>query len=282
MLYEEGQLTEVQARKIIGEKMVARIDFLNDWMKKNGYFVMLHSTYKSNVPGIFSEEGLHYPVYETTDSKNEILEDCAIKERDLDRLENWIKTKHINARFETPFETLLAGESDTTVGSSQLSAKQLLEYNHRGGDTTIIFCVPIKQQKKIGREPEDEFRAGTIRSYDPYLRRKIRGILQKDGSVEFKSTYSYPMEGILFAFDRSRIKVKFNENFDETFYLDDTTPQKGVVQKGEVLQGLRNLDRQNQNSRLNASGRSDSTAELTQMLNNSTTKTVGNATKMQK
>ena len=99
MLYEEGQLTEVQARKIIGEKMVARIDFLNDWMKKNGYFVMLHSTYKSNVPGIFSEEGLHYPVYETTDSKNEILEDCAIKERDLDRLENWIKTKHINARF---------------------------------------------------------------------------------------------------------------------------------------------------------------------------------------
>ena len=74
MLYEEGQLTEVQARKIIGEKMVARIDFLNDWMKKNGYFVMLHSTYKSNVPGIFSEEGLHYPVYETTDSKNEILE----------------------------------------------------------------------------------------------------------------------------------------------------------------------------------------------------------------
>ena len=75
---------------------------------------------------------------------------------------------------------------------------------------------------------------------------------------------------------------EFIENFDETFYLDDTTPQKGVVQKGEVLQGLRNLDRQNQNSRLNASGRSDSTAELTQMLNKSTTKTVGNATKMKK
>lgn len=39
------------------------------------------------------------------------------------------------------------------------------------------------------------------------------------------------MEGILFAFDRRRIKVKFNENFDETFYLDDTTPQKGVIKK---------------------------------------------------
>ena len=62
------------------------------------------------------------------------------------------------------------------------------------------------------------------------------------------------MEGILFAFDRGRIKVKFNENFDETFYLDDTTPQKGRIKRGEVLQGLKNLEQQV--SKTQSSGRS--------------------------
>lgn len=244
MLYEEGQLTEIQAQQIIGEKMVARINFLNNWMNKNGYCVMLHSTYKDRVSGIISEEGLHYPIYETTDSRDDLLEDCAISERNLDRLEDWIKTNHRNGGYTTGFETYIPDEADTTVLCGQLSAKQLLEYNHRGGNTTIIFCVPRKQQKKIGREIIDVFKAGYSRRYDPYLRRKIRGLLQKDGSVEFKSTYSYPMEGILFAFDRGRIKVKFNENFDETFYLDDTTPQKGRIKRGEVLQGLKNLEQQ--------------------------------------
>lgn len=31
MLYEEWQLTEIQAQQIIGENMVARINFLNNW-----------------------------------------------------------------------------------------------------------------------------------------------------------------------------------------------------------------------------------------------------------
>lgn len=105
MLYEEGQLTESQAQQIIGEKMVARINFLNNWMNKNGYCVMLHSTPKDNVSGIISEEGLHYPVYETIDSKDEILNDCAISERNLDRLEDWIKTSRRNGGYTTGFET---------------------------------------------------------------------------------------------------------------------------------------------------------------------------------
>lgn len=203
---------------------------------------MLHSTPKDNVSGIISEEGLHYPIYETTDSRDEILDDCAISERNLDRLENWIKTNHRNGGFQMGFETYCPGAKDTTILSDQLSARQLLGYNHQGASTTIVFCVPKKEVKKIGRE--NTYRVGFTQKYDPYLRRKIRGLLQKDGSVEFKSTYSYPMEGILFAFDRNRIKVKFNENFDETYYLDDTTSQKGIVQKGEVLQGLRSLERQ--------------------------------------
>lgn len=252
MLYEEGQLTESQAQQIIGEKMVARINFLNNWMNKNGYCVMLHSTPKDNVSGIISEEGLHYPVYETIDSKDEILNDCAISERNLDRLADWIKTNRRNGGYTTRFETNSPGAQETVEFSGQLSAKKLLEYNHYGASTTIIFCVPRKQPKKIGQEKKH--RVGFTQKYDPYLRRKIRGLLQKDGSVKFKSTYSYPMEGILFAFDRGRIKVKFNENFDETFYLDDTTPQKGVIQKGEVLQGLRNLEQQV--SKTQSSGRS--------------------------
>lgn len=277
MLYEEGQLTEEQAQQIIGEKMVARINFLNDWMSKNGYKVMLHSTWKEKVPDIMSK-GLCLYTSGGAESKDDILENCSISEQNLNRLESWVKSNRSNGTFPIGFETYQPGK-DTTVSYLQLSAKLLLGYNHQGADTTIVFCVPMKKEKRIGREVTDSFQLGTMRRYDPHLRRKITGKLQKDGSVEFESEYSYPAEGILFAFDRDKIKIKFNDRFDEEYYLDNTTPQRGKIHKGEVLQGLRNLERQNQNSRLNASGRSDSTAELTQMFGNSTTKTVGNATK---
>lgn len=277
MLYEENQLTEEQAQQIIGEKMVARINFLNDWMSKNGYKVMLHSTWKEKVPDIMSK-GLRLYTSGGAESKDDILENCSISEQNLNRLESWVKSNRSNGTFPIGFETYQPGK-DTTVSYLQLSAKLLLGYNHQGADTTIVFCVPMKKEKRIGREVTDSFQLGTMRRYDPHLRRKITGKLQKDGSVEFESEYSYPAEGILFAFDRDKIKIKFNDRFDEEYYLDNTTPQRGKIHKGEVLQGLRNLERQNQNSRLNASGRSDSTAELTQMFGNSTTKTVGNATK---
>lgn len=277
MLYEENQLTEEQAQQIIGEKMVARINFLNDWMSKNGYKVMLHSTWKEKVPDIMSK-GLRLYTSGGAESKDDILENCSISEQNLNRLEIWVKSNRSNGTFPIGFETYQPGK-DTTVSYLQLSAKLLLGYNHQGADTTIVFCVPMKKEKRIGREVTDSFQLGTMRRYDPHLRRKITGKLQKDGSVEFESEYSYPAEGILFAFDRDKIKIKFNDRFDEEYYLDNTTPQRGKIHKGEVLQGLRNLERQNQNSRLNASGRSDSTAELTQMFGNSTTKTVDNATK---
>ena len=244
MLYDEGQLTESQAQQIIGKKMNARINFLNDWMDQNGYCIMLHSTFKGNVSGIFSEEGLHYPMYETIDTKSEILDDCTISERNLDRLENWIKTNKKNGELQAKYETYLPTEKATTVMCSQLSAKLLLEYNHLGANTTIVFCVPRKKDKKIGRD-NPEFRMGFLRKFDPYLRRKISGKLQKDGSVDFISTYSYPTEGILFAFDRENIKIVFNDKFDEEYYLDETTPQKGMVHKGDIFNGLRNLQQQN-------------------------------------
>lgn len=277
MLYEENQLTEEQAQQIIGEKMVARINFLNDWMSKNGYKVMLHSTWKGKVPDIMSK-GLRLYTSGGAESKDDILENCSISEQNLNQLESWVKSNRSNGTFPIGFETYKPGR-DTTVSYLQLSAKLLLEYNHQGADSTIVFCVPMKKEKRIGREVTDEFQLATTRRYDPHLRRKIIGKLQKDGSVEFESEYSYPAEGMLFAFDRDKIRIKFNDRFDEEYYLDNTRPQRGKIHKGEVLQGLRNLERQNQNSRLNASGRSDSTAELTQMFGNSTTKTVGNATK---
>lgn len=277
MLYEENQLTEEQAQQIIGEKMVARINFLNDWMSKNGYKVMLHSTWKGKVPDIMSK-GLRLYTSGGAESKDDILENCSISEQNLNQLESWVKSNRSNGTFPIGFETYKPGK-DTTVSYLQLSAKLLLEYNHQGADSTIVFCVPMKKEKRIGREVTDEFQLGTTRRYDPHLRRKIIGKLQKDGSVKFESEYSYPAEGMLFAFDRDKIRIKFNDRFDEEYYLDNTTPQRGKIHKGEVLQGLRNLERQNQNSRLNASGRSDSTAELTQMFGNSTTKTVDNATK---
>ncbi len=55
MLYEEGELTQEQADRIIGDKMLARIRFLNKWLSEHDYHLMFHSTYTSNIKGIFAD-----------------------------------------------------------------------------------------------------------------------------------------------------------------------------------------------------------------------------------
>lgn len=60
-----------------------------------------------------------------------------------------IKTNKRNGELQAKYETYLPTEKATTVMCSQLSAKLLLEYNHLGANTTIVFCVPRKKIKKL-------------------------------------------------------------------------------------------------------------------------------------
>ena len=42
-------------------------------------------------------------------------------------------------------------------------------------------------------------------------------------------------------FDRENILIKYNSKYDETFYLDSNTTQKGKIQKGDLLTSLKNI-----------------------------------------
>lgn len=241
MLYEENSLTVEQAEQIIGEKMIKRIELLNDWVMINGYVILMHSTFKGIEKDIFLD-GLKYPVQSSFDSRDEILNDSNVSEKTLITLENWVENHSGHAgKLSKSYETYPPSECDTVTCYSQINAKKLLEYNHRGGNITIILCVPRKKIEKIGRE-NDSFRAGFTRHIDPYLRRTISCRKNRDGEFRYKSEYFYPTQGILCAFDRENIRVKFNNKFDETFYLDSSTPQKGMIQKGDLLEPLKSIE----------------------------------------
>lgn len=241
MLYEKGELTQEQADRIIGDKMLARIRFLNKWLSEHDYYLMLHSTYSSKINGIFAD-GLSFPGGATFDSREEILENSNIPEKDLTALEEYVRNNNgISSHIEKAYETYQPYSTQTTVTKGNISAKDLLEYNHKGGNTTVVFCVPRKNVSKIGRDSQDEFAIGISKQADPYLRRDI-SCREKDGELQYRSKYFYPTEGILFAFDRDNIRIKFNDRYKETYYLDSTTQQTGKVKDGELLSVLRNIN----------------------------------------
>lgn len=245
MLYEEGSLTVKQAEQIIGEKMRKRIEFLNDWVKKNGYRIMLHSTFKGIEKDIFLK-GLNYPIQSSFDSRDDILEDSNIPERDLISLEKWVENNNGHAgKLSKSYETYQPVGSQTVTRYLQINAKDLLEYSHRGGNITIILCVPVKSVASIGRKLNDPFKMTITgeREIDPYLRRAISCKQNRDGKLKYKSEYFYPTQGILCAFDRENNKIKFNNEYDETFYLDSSTPQKGKVQRGDLVKNLKNIEK---------------------------------------
>lgn len=240
MLYNKGYLSQKQAEKIIGEKMLARIEHLNEWLQKNDYVLLLHSTTKGNVEGIFTD-GLWFPTSSSIDTRDELLCDSNITEKDLSGLEAWASNnKGKTGKLNKLYETYMPIETATVVWFSQISAKDMLEYNHKGGDATVVFCVPKKEIQKIGKDVDDKFRAAFSRSLDPYLRRAIF-CRQEKGAFEYKSQYFYPTEGILFAFDRDNVLIKFNGNYDETYYLDKQVKNHAIT-KGQLFNMLKNVD----------------------------------------
>lgn len=245
MLYNPGDLTEEQAEKIIGKKMIKKIKALNEWAKKNGYVILCHSTWKKHVDDIF-EKGLNYNIpVEETETREGILEDTNVPESDLDLLEKWVKDNpKKQGTLSKIYETNPDIERDTVRGYPRITAKSLLEKNHQGGDITIIFCVPIKRDRPIGRKDTSVgvFSQSTKKHKDFYLRRKISGEKDANGKVSFTSKFLYPTQGILMAFDRESHKVKYNKSFDETFYLDSTMPQKRFIKRGDLTKELEAID----------------------------------------
>lgn len=249
MLYENGTLTIEQANQIIGEKMMQRIAVINNWIKENRYMILMHSTFKGIEQSIF-QNGLYYPARSSFDSRDRILDDSNVPEKDLKALEEWAKNNHGSAGILSKvYETYPPAESSTVCGFAQINAKKLLEYNHLGGNMTIILCVPRKDVTKIGREiSNDDFRMALSRSIDPYLRRAISCKQDENGEFKYKSKYFYPSQGILCAFDRNNIRIKFNQDYDETFYLDANCTQIGKVHKGDLLNQLNGKNKTSPNS----------------------------------
>ncbi len=107
--------------------MLAGIRFLNKWLSEHDYHLMLHSTYTPNINEIF-EDGLCFPVGETIDSREDILEDSNVPEKDLIALEEYVKKNngrcsHIKKNYETYYPC----STQTTVTKRNISAPDLGE-----------------------------------------------------------------------------------------------------------------------------------------------------------
>lgn len=228
-------MTEDEARRIIGEKMNLRIDLLNKFAKKHGYLFLLHSTCKSNADSIL-KDGVKYST-STYDSRDELLTNSNITESDLQSLESYVKKNGGVASLDSLYKTY-GRESDTVTGKSQISAKMLLEYSHRDANSTVVFLVPRIQPTKLGKQSNDEF--AITRRIDPYLRRKVYCRL-KNGKFEYKSKYLYPQQAIAFIFDRDNNLIKINNNFDETYYFDNSSNSDNI-KKGLISISLKNSE----------------------------------------
>ncbi len=250
MLYKPGDLTLEQAEKIIGEKMMNRINMINEWAKQNDYIFLLHSTFSDSIPGIFNE-GLRYPTFITEDTREELLENSTVTEKELDMLDDFTRI-HGMGQLAKVYDTYLPPISDTVSWRSTLTAKELLEYNHRGANITVLFCVPRKTVENIGKRapnngmetPEGFINHSRldIKRNDPYLKRTILCRKTEEGKLEYQSRYYYLPKGVLFAFNRDKITIKYNKEYDETCYIDGNCSQRGLVSKDDLKIALRKVE----------------------------------------
>lgn len=248
MVYNDGDLTEEQAETIIGKKMMSRIKLINGWLKRHGFRVLIHSTQIDKIDSILGSGLTHFMEgdvigdrFETT--PDEILELTDVREDELRALGDWArKHKGTLGRLNKECKTSVGVTRDTTMARSSLSAKELLEYGHNDGVATVIMIVPRNPETFVKKEkPLNIMAAGFTRRKSPYLRAHVACKLE-EGTLKFKMRNLYPTQGIIFAFDRERKKIKYNDKFDETFFLSPTSPQRAVIKKGDLLRSLKALD----------------------------------------
>jgi len=238
MLYKQNSLTEEKAKKIIGEKMNLRIEFLNKFAKKYGYKFLLHSTDTSNVDSIL-KDGLQFSA-STSDSINELLTNSSIPESHLKKLESSAKKYKRTARSESLYETN-ATYYQIVTHYPQISAKTLLEYSHKDNNATVVCLVPeIPAHEFATKKENDKFALFTPARPDYHLRRKVCCSLI-NGEIKYESSYLYPLESIAFAFDRDKILIKTSSSYDETYYFNKTFNKK--IKKGSVIEALKNPEK---------------------------------------
>lgn len=241
MAFDKNMLTEQQANTIIGNKNVLRIQALNEFANKYGYEFLFHSTFRDSVDGIFSE-GIKYPAVYTDDRRDDLLNNSSITEKDLMALENYVKKNNVGAKLEKLYDTYAQGTA-TVECKQQISAKELLEYNHNGGSITIVLFVSKRKEKDFTKQLiTDEFALSTTMRIDPYLKRRVHCNLV-GGEFKYHSEYFYPIDGIAFAFDRDNYKIKINKNYDETYYLEPADKKK--VKKGTIIDILKGPEKYN-------------------------------------
>lgn len=247
MLYKDGDLTEKQAEAIIGKKMMSRIKLINSWLEKHGYKLLIHSTDMEYIDSIF-KHGLTHNITDSQHSteevsSDEILQLTDVTKEELRTLDKWAKEhKGSLGRLGRDCKTRVGVHRHITQGWPKLRAKELLEYSHGTYPVTVVLVVPRNPEYFIKNEPLNPMLDSGLRGMIPYLRAHVACEQEEDGSLQHIIRYLYPTQGILFAFDRDRKKVRYNDEFDETYFLSPTSPQRAAIRKGDLLKSLRELD----------------------------------------
>ena len=73
--------------------------------------------------------------------------------------------------------------------------------------------------------------------------------------MKYKSEYLYPPQSVLCAFDRRNNKIKYNQEYDETFYLDSNIPHNGNLKKGDLFTQLREAEQKFLSDNVHVRGR---------------------------
>ena len=222
MLYDLDTLTEKQAEQLIGDKMLKRIKLLNQWLKRNNYKLLFHSTQSSNALGIL-KEGLKVGMHNETTIEN-LKMTSSITERELEALRNHAAKRACGGTLQNLCETVGTGAA-TVTAIETCTAKTLLEYNHLGKNATIVLCVPQKPKYQM------QFDYFVPAGSDHFQRKRV-DCKMANGIFEYYEQNLYPTESILFAYHRENKKILVNENFVDTYYLDKTPP---TMKPGELL-----------------------------------------------
>ena len=240
MSYEIDSITEKQAEAIIGKKMMHKIRLINSWLANYGFKVYFHRTTLECVDGIFKTGLTHYrsTTYNDPMPPEEILETTSVSEKELRMLGDWARQhKGQKGTLKKDYEAMVDISRDTTRLDSAISASRLLVDGVGHGPVTIVLVVP--KDPKIFSKPQDMFRQ--LKNI-PYLRTHISCESDEVGDLEYTMRYFYPTQAILFAFDDTRLKMRYNNDFDETYFLSPTSRKRMILRKGGLVKSLREID----------------------------------------
>ena len=120
---------------------------INDFLKKNNYTLLFHSTSNYDTAKMILEEGLLKGDSHYYEDRRKVLDEIEIPNPHLEQLVRqstktgrYSTIKHYY-RLKEEYEKDLP-RRDTVSGVSELEPKKLKEYNHKDGTGTVVLCVP--------------------------------------------------------------------------------------------------------------------------------------------